>query len=122
MDEDEEEFFEGRVLTLMHKRRERHPGVRKALLQSRRKLGSLSCELCLRGSAVDDPDLSDAQYEAHHLIPIAAAAERKTQLRDMALVCANCHRLIHRLIVHHKRWLNLTECRELIERVAATSL
>jgi 5-methylcytosine-specific restriction enzyme A len=121
-DENEDEFFEGRVLTLMHKRRERHPGVRKALLQSRIKLGSLSCDLCLTSTRIDDPVLSDAQYEAHHLLPIAAAMERKTQLRDIALVCANCHRLIHRLIVHHKRWLGLTECRELLERATTTSL
>jgi 5-methylcytosine-specific restriction enzyme A len=108
-DEDQEEFFEGRVLTLMHKRRERHYGLRKALLDSRRKTGPFACDLCGIGPVIDDPELSDAQFEAHHLIPLAAAVERKTHLRDMALVCANCHRLIHRLIIQQKRWLTLDQ-------------
>jgi 5-methylcytosine-specific restriction enzyme A len=60
------------------------------------------------------PHLADAQFEAHHLVPLASAVERKTQLRDMALVCANCHRIIHRLIVHHKIWLGLDDCREML--------
>jgi 5-methylcytosine-specific restriction protein A len=112
--DDTEEFFEGRVLTLVHKRRERHPGIRKALLDSRLKVGNFTCDLCFAGAAVLDAALVDAQFEAHHLLPLAAAVERRTQLRDMALVCANCHRLIHRAIVHYKRWLGLDECRVLL--------
>ena len=110
-DEDsKEEFFEGRQLTLTHKRRERHPGVRKALLASRRKNETaLSCDLCQTVSPAKDQALDDAIFEAHHLLPIGQALERKTVVKDMALVCASCHRLIHRLIIHHKRWLTLEE-------------
>ena len=114
--EDEtEEFFEGRMLTLTHNRRERHPGVRQALLASRRRRGDiLRCDLCGMHSSTQEPTFEDTIFEAHHVLPLGLAIERKTRLRDMALVCANCHRLIHRSIVHHKRWLDLEECRGLL--------
>jgi 5-methylcytosine-specific restriction protein A len=73
-----------------------------------------SISVCLIGPAIDDPALSDAQFEAHHLIPLAAAVERKTHLRDMALVCVNCHRLIHRLIIQQRQWLTLDQCAALL--------
>lgn len=115
--DDAEEFFEGRILTLMHKRRERHAGVRKALLAShRRKNGLLCCDLCGVRSAAQGTIFEDAIFEAHHLLPLGlASTERKTRLGDMALVCGNCHRLIHRLIAHHKRWLDLPECRGILQ-------
>ena len=116
-DDSQEEFFEGRQLTLMHKRRERHPGVRKALLAARRKNGSaLSCDLCQTVSPAQDQALDDAIFEAHHLLPISHALERKTMVKDMALVCASCHRLIHRVMIHHKRWLTLEEVSRSLER------
>lgn len=123
VDDDVEEFFEGRVLTLVHKRRERHPKVRKALLASRRrKNGLLLCDLCYMGSAAQGTIFEDAIFEAHHLLPLGlASSERKTHLRDMALVCGNCHRLIHRLITHHKRWLDLPECRDILQSLRNSS-
>lgn len=115
-DDSKEEFFEGRQLTLTHKRRERHPGVRKALFAARRKTGAaLSCDLCRTVSPAKDQKLEDAIFDAHHLLPISQALERKTMLKDMALVCANCHRLIHRVIIHHKRWLTLEEVSRSLE-------
>lgn len=118
-DEDhKEEFFEGRQLTLTHKRRERHPGVRKALLAARRKNGiTLSCDLCRTASPARDQAFEDAIFEAHHLLPIGQAMERKTTVKDMALVCASCHRLIHRMIVHHKQWMTLEEVSRSIESI-----
>jgi 5-methylcytosine-specific restriction enzyme A len=113
-DEALEEFFEGRLLTELHKRRERHPGVRKALLKARKRNGPLSCDLCDQRPLSLLAELEDAMFEAHHLLPISSALERKTQMRDMSLVCANCHRLVHRLISLQGRWLNLAECRELL--------
>lgn len=118
--EDEEEFFEGRILTQLHKKKERNPNIRKKLLAARRKRGSLICEMCLRESESDDFTLQDAIFEAHHLLPMATAAERQTRLRDMALLCANCHRLLHRAISLNKRWLTIEECRRLTYSVIQT--
>jgi 5-methylcytosine-specific restriction protein A len=44
--EEDTEFSEGRILTEVHRRRERHPGLRRALLAKRRKSGQLRCEIC----------------------------------------------------------------------------
>ena len=111
---DEDEFFEGRVLTVLHKRRERDPNIRKRLLALRRGIGSLICDMCRAPSQSADTALEDATFEAHHLTPLSMATERKTRLRDMALLCANCHRLLHRAISIKRRWLSITEGEQII--------
>ena len=110
---DDLEFAEGKMVTALHKKRERHPGVRKALLKRRRTLGLLRCDICERTLVRDLPKLEDAMFEAHHTTPVATAGERKTRLADMALVCANCHRLLHRAISVNRRWLVIAEARSL---------
>jgi 5-methylcytosine-specific restriction protein A len=112
----DEEFFEGRVLTVLHKRRERHPALRRRLMEARQRLGKLKCDLCSAFSISDDPFFEDATFEAHHTLPLAAAMERTTRLTDVALLCASCHRLVHRAISVNKRWLSIGECGELLRR------
>ncbi|MFE3370907.1 HNH endonuclease [Streptomyces sp. NPDC059173] len=34
--------------------------------------------------------------ECHHVVPLHEAGEGRTKLNDLALICANCHRMIHR--------------------------
>jgi 5-methylcytosine-specific restriction protein A len=35
--------------------------------------------------------------ECHHLVPLAELpGVRRTRLTDLAIVCANCHRMLHR--------------------------
>ncbi|WP_233533532.1 HNH endonuclease [Kitasatospora sp. SolWspMP-SS2h] len=34
--------------------------------------------------------------ECHHVVPLHVAGEGTTKLADLALICANCHRMIHR--------------------------
>lgn len=111
-DDDEEEFTEGRVLTEVHKKRERDRRIRKKLISARRKSGRLCCEMCQRPSTAADAALEDATFEAHHIVPVARAMERKTRLSDMALLCANCHRLLHRSISLSKRWLDIGQGRD----------
>lgn len=109
-----EEFFEGRLLTELHKRRERHPGLRVRLIEARRRLGKLRCDLCSCVSITDNTALEDATFEAHHVLPLSAAMERNTRIHDLALLCANCHRLVHRLISANRRWMTIDECRRII--------
>lgn len=42
----DEEFFEGRLMTVQHQRRERSPKLRRKLLEHRAKRGPLSCDAC----------------------------------------------------------------------------
>jgi 5-methylcytosine-specific restriction protein A len=108
-EDDQEVFPEGRVVTEAHSRRERNPRLRERLLKQRRHHGTLECEICGRLSPASE--FGDAIFEAHHLLPLATAKERETKLIDMALLCANCHRLVHRAIAREKRWLNIPQAK-----------
>lgn len=114
MDWDEEEFFEGRLLTALHKKKERHRNIRAKLLASRRKRGALTCDMCRCETSSTKVKFEDAAFEAHHMLPMSMAMERKTQLKDMALLCANCHRLLHRAIALNGQWLTIDEARRMI--------
>lgn len=109
----EQELPEGRLLTALHIRRERNPKVRKMLLDDRRSAG-FRCEICNLTRPDLEAPLQEAMFEAHHLVPLAEAGERKTKLADLALLCACCHRLIHRAMVSKARWIGLAEARSIV--------
>lgn len=79
-------FAEGKVVTETHVRRERDPKLRERLLAQRRKSGGLRCDICGCTPSDYSPHLGEAVFEAHHLVPLAAGQERKTQLKDMSLL------------------------------------
>lgn len=88
-------FPEGEVMTALHKKRERSPKLRKKLLNQRRATGALACDACLR-LGPEDQRFTDSVFEAHHLVPLASIGKTETRLKDLALLCASCHRLMHR--------------------------
>jgi 5-methylcytosine-specific restriction protein A len=106
---DDEVFFEGRMSTQAHYRKERDPKLRKRLLSQRRKIGALTCDICEFAPILQSDSLSDAVFEVHHVIPFAGGDVRETKLKDVALLCANCHRLVHRAIVERKQWLTMND-------------
>lgn len=108
------EFYEGRLLTQSHMRRERSPGLRKALLKKRQD-NSLHCDICGVTHAALPIQLRTAAFEAHHIVPIASVGESATKLSDVALLCATCHRLIHRLIALRRTWVCLTEAKAFVD-------
>ncbi len=111
---DDEEFVEGRLLTALHKRRERDRRVRSRLLKERHARAPLRCDACNEGPKVTEERLQDAGFEGHHLLPLGHSGERKVRVKDMALLCATCHRLIHRAMSLEKRWVGLAEIRKLL--------
>jgi 5-methylcytosine-specific restriction protein A len=95
---------EGLQLTRLHCIRERNAALRKSKVRSVLKLtGKLSCECCGFNFRDFYGDHAGDYIEAHHLIPLAELPIRKTTLADLALVCSNCHRMIHR----RRQWLTL---------------
>lgn len=98
VDEPEEEFKEGKILTRMHKTRERNPRLvqrKKAAVQA--KTGALRCEVCNFDFAEVYGALGEGFAECHHLLPLSALNQIKTtRLDELAIVCANCHRMLHR--------------------------
>jgi len=107
----EDEFVEGRVLTVLHRTRERSPKLRSLLLRSRKEKGGLVCDACGDAPKILMKSLEDAGFEVHHMAPLATTGECKTRLADLALLCAVCHRLIHRAIKSEKRWVSVDELR-----------
>lgn len=100
---EEEEFGddfsapEGRLLMRRHRARERNKSLRKkkiaSVLQSG---GQLACEACGFDFEGVYGDRGAGYIECHHVLPLHVAGEGRTKLSDLALICANCHRMIHR--------------------------
>jgi 5-methylcytosine-specific restriction protein A len=105
------EFAEGRAVTEAHKRIERNRSIRKKLLKARSEAGALRCDLCACTGEQFNESVRESIFEAHHTKPIAQAGEVKTKLSDMALLCANCHRLVHRLMNMRKGWIGIEEAK-----------
>ncbi len=109
-----EVFAEGRVVTETHIRRERNSKLRVQLIEKRRMDNRLNCELCERLPRGLSKIVEDAIFEAHHIVPLSAGEARNTKLSEMALLCACCHRLIHRAIAAQGKWLSLEEAKKVI--------
>lgn len=109
---DDNEFPEGRIVTEAHKKKERNPTLRKKLIEQRLRTGPLTCDIC---SCEKGPtEFGEAIFEAHHRMPLAEGGIRRTTLKDLALLCANCHRMIHRLISKSPNWVDVDEARKLL--------
>lgn len=108
------EFDEGRTYTRVHIARERNPNLRRKVLQDRKNNGKLRCEICEAAYEHLAEDIQSAAFEAHHIIPLAISGARTVQVKDMALLCATCHRLIHRLIADCKKWVSISDARDLL--------
>jgi 5-methylcytosine-specific restriction enzyme A len=109
-DEEENEFPEGRVLFRLHRQRERNSAlVRKRKASANR----LACEVCGFDFEETYGQLGSGYIECHHTQPISEyEVDQKTKLQDLALVCANCHRMLHR----RRPWMSTQELSSLIAR------
>jgi hypothetical protein len=70
--------------------------------------GRLACEACDLDFAERYGELGEGFIECHHTVPLGRGSERVTSLSDLALLCPNCHRMIHR----PARVLTVAELRE----------
>lgn len=91
-------ILEGNPRLVAHLRRERNSGIVKAKKDAvLRALGKLCCEACGFDFKEVYGEIGDGFCEVHHLRPLSTADGLvKTELRDLAIVCSNCHRIIHR--------------------------
>lgn len=92
--EAELEAQEGRAVLRIHLRRERS---RKLIATFKSSLKNFRCEACQEDMGKIYGELGEGYIEAHHRVPVAQIEEgEKTRLTDLAALCANCHRIIHR--------------------------
>jgi 5-methylcytosine-specific restriction protein A len=102
---------EGRLLIRRHKSRERDKGLRKRKIDAVLRHGHrLACEACGFDFEATYGPRGAGYIECHHVVPLHEAGEARTKLSDLALICANCHRMIHR----HAPWPTPDELRNLI--------
>jgi HNH endonuclease len=111
----EDVFREGGVLREFreHKRIERDTRVATAAKQLRLgKDALLRCDTCGFSFAEVYGDIGDGFVEAHHKLPLSGLkSARVTKLSDIALVCSNCHSMIHQC----DPLLTIEELKEIIE-------
>ncbi|MFG3180783.1 HNH endonuclease [Streptomyces nigra] len=111
-EEDDYSAPEGRLLIRRHKSRERDKGLRKRKIDAVLRQGCrLACEACGFDFEATYGPRGAGYIECHHVVPLHEAGEGRTKLSDLALICANCHRMIHR----GAPWPTPDELRNLIE-------
>ncbi len=90
--------FEGNPRLVAHLRRERSSSIVKAKKNATlQATGKLCCEVCGFDFKVAYGELGDEFCEVHHILPLSKAdGVVRTALEDLAIVCSNCHRIIHR--------------------------
>lgn len=88
---------EGGVIMRLHRRYERDPKLVREKRKASAAAGSLVCEVCCFDFEQSYGELGAGYIEVHHTKPIhTLLAGTKTKLDDLALLCANCHRMAHR--------------------------
>ncbi|WP_192564501.1 HNH endonuclease [Pseudomonas gozinkensis] len=92
-----QEYAEGSLRLTQHRRRERAKGLSRGLkLERFDQTGKLECEACAIDFFAIYGDAGFRVIECHHQIPLSHENHKgKTKLEDLALLCANCHRLAH---------------------------
>jgi hypothetical protein len=108
-------FEEGKYLERLHKSRERNSKlIREVKREALRRDGKLSCECC--GLVFEEiyGDIGKEFIEAHHLKPISTLKPEgeKTKKEDIALVCSNCHEMLHK---QRDPWLLKDKLKDLIK-------
>ena len=89
--------YEGDEKLVTHITRERNQKlVREKKELEKSKKGKLECEVCGFCFSKAYGDIGSDFIECHHKIPIAKAGPGVTSCEDLALVCSNCHRMIHK--------------------------
>jgi hypothetical protein len=90
--------MEGMPQLVSHLRRERSKTlVEKKKAQVLKMRGNLSCEACGFDFEKTYGSVGNEFCEVHHIIPLSESDEpMQTTLNDLAILCSNCHRMIHR--------------------------
>ncbi|MBP6023537.1 HNH endonuclease [Ferruginibacter sp.] len=113
-DEEETTFPEGKEKYHLHKTKERN---RKLIAIAKEKYKSISpnmnCQVCKFSFVECYGELGANFIEAHHVFPISALTkETPIRIEDLAMVCSNCHRMLHR----KRPWLSINDVGKLIKK------
>lgn len=84
---------EGRRRLVLHLQRERNQTV---VRHKKRQAVSLACEVCGFSFGRAYGSAASEYCEVHHLLPFSEVEQTtRTRMEDLAILCANCHRVVH---------------------------
>ncbi len=113
-EDDESTFPEGKEKYRLHRTRERDRNIIDKAKKIRwSKTGMLACDVCSFDFKKTYGSRGKGFIEAHHTVPIPKLdGRRKTKVLELALVCSNCHRMLHR----GKKLLSVKQLRRIVNR------
>ena len=96
-DVDLAEAPEGTLLKVQYLKRERSPALRRKKIAFVKGNGGLiDCEICSFNFSKIYGMRGEDFIEVHHKRPLHDSGPTITRLDDLALLCSNCHRMLHR--------------------------
>jgi 5-methylcytosine-specific restriction protein A len=112
LDTDDMAAAEGGLALRAHLRRERDPKLRARKLDDAKQRGlPIACEVCTFDFGRTYGSHGLDYIECHHRTPLHVTGKTQTRLADLALLCSNCHRMIHRT----RQWLTVEELKSIID-------
>lgn len=113
-DEDEQFFPEGRAKYRLHRSYERSQSlIKKAKQLAKKHDPLLRCHVCQFSFYETYGEIGIDYIEAHHIKPLSEIeGEYQAKVEDLALVCSNCHRMLHR----KRPWTKIDTLKELLEQ------
>ncbi|MBW8485903.1 HNH endonuclease [Actinomadura parmotrematis] len=115
VDEPDISASEGRLIERIRLHRERNPKLRAAKIRKVLTSGSsLACEVCDFNFSTFYGQHGSGYVEIHHTTPLHESGETETRLEDLALLCANCHKMSHRRLKKSGTWPTVAELREVV--------
>lgn len=109
-----EGFPEGKLKERLHRARERNQEpIRQAKQIALARDGCLRCACCKFDFEEVYGNLGKDFIEGHHIKPVSSLHidGELTQVEDIALVCSNCHRMLHR----RRPWLGTKQLSQLLQ-------
>jgi 5-methylcytosine-specific restriction protein A len=95
-EEEDNDFIENYAAFRLHRRIERSPSLAKRV----KEVHGYKCAACSFDFQSAYPGIKKNKYiEAHHLVPVShlkGTRTRRNPKTDFAVLCPNCHRMIHR--------------------------
>jgi 5-methylcytosine-specific restriction endonuclease McrA len=84
---------EGRRRLVLHLQRERNQTI---VRNKKKHAASLECEICEFSFSSVYGSAAGEYCEVHHLLPLSEVeTDTRTRMEDLAILCANCHRVVH---------------------------
>jgi hypothetical protein len=111
IDDDERSFPEGKEKYQLHKSKERNNKLVQLAKDRYKQIdNTLKCQVCNFSFVEVYGEIGSGFIEAHHIFPIhMLEKETLTRMEDLALVCSNCHRMLHR----KRPWISIDDLKTL---------